>query len=163
MELDDLPQAEAGAGDSQSWYSMSVQEEEWKKANEKLAVEVKKLRALAQPSSSTAAPRTTRPKALKAVYQHISTRELPRGNIASPAIRAYYPTLNQGQWRTLSSQALAMISEYHTACVVNGSSTISLIPYQETEEKLPPLVSYTHPVGTSITDMRVCDNQARSL
>ena len=47
MELDELPHAEAGAGDHQSWYSMSVQEEEWKEANKKLAARIKKLRALA--------------------------------------------------------------------------------------------------------------------
>ena len=46
MELDQPPQAEAGAGDHQSWYARSVQEEEWKEANKKLAAEVKKLCAL---------------------------------------------------------------------------------------------------------------------
>ena len=56
-----------------------------------------------------------------------------------------------------------MISEYHTACVINGSSTTSPIPSQEIEEKLPPLVDYTHPAGTGITDVRVRDNKAKSL
>ena len=56
-----------------------------------------------------------------------------------------------------------MISEYHTACVINGSSTTSSIPSQEIEEKLPPLVNYTHPAGTGITDVRVWDNKAKSL
>ena len=36
MELDDLPQAEAGAGDPSSWYNRSIQEEEWREANKKL-------------------------------------------------------------------------------------------------------------------------------
>ena len=61
------PQAAGGAGDAQSWYARTVQEEEWKKANQKLAAEVKKLWALAQSSSSTAGP--TRPKALEAAYK----------------------------------------------------------------------------------------------
>ena len=56
-----------------------------------------------------------------------------------------------------------MISEYHTACVINGSSTTSPIPSQEIEEKLPPLVDNTHPAGTGITDVRVWDNKAKSL
>ena len=56
-----------------------------------------------------------------------------------------------------------MISEYHTACVINGSSTTSPIPSQEIEEKLPPLVDYTRPAGTGITDMKVQDNKAKSL
>ena len=56
-----------------------------------------------------------------------------------------------------------MISEYHTACVIIGSSTTSPIPSQEIEEKLPPLVNYTLPAGTGITDVRVWDNKAKSL
>ena len=56
-----------------------------------------------------------------------------------------------------------MILEYHTACVINGSSTTSPIPSQEIEEKLPPLVNYTRPAGTGITDVRVQDNKAKSL
>ena len=56
-----------------------------------------------------------------------------------------------------------MISEYHTACVINGSSTTSPIPSQEIEEKLPPLVNYTRPAGTGITDVRVQENKAKSL
>ena len=164
MELDDPPQAEAGAGDPSSWYNRSIQEEEWREANKKLAAEVKSLQeVLGQPSSSTVAPGSARPKELKAVYKRIATREPPQGNIASPAIQAFYPTLHHGQWRTLLSQALAMISEYHTACVINGSSTTSPISSQEIEEKLPPLVDYTHQAGTGITDVRVWDNKAKSL
>ena len=132
MELDDLPQAEARAGDPSSWYNRSVQEEEWREVNKKLVAEVKSLQeALGRSSSSTVAVGSARPKELKAVYKHIATCEPPRGNIASTAIQAFYPTLHHGQWRTLSSQALAMISEYHTACVINGSSTTSPIPSQE--------------------------------
>ena len=56
-----------------------------------------------------------------------------------------------------------MISEYHTACVIHGSSTTSPIPSQEIEEMLPPLVNYTHPAGTGITDVRVQGNKAKSL
>ena len=164
MELDDLPQAEDRAGDPSSWYDRSVQEEEWMEANKKLAAEVKRLqKALGRPSSSTVAPGSARPKELKVVYKHVATREPPRGNIASPAIQAFYPTLHHGQWRTLSSQALTMIVEYHTACVTNGFSITSPIHSQEIEEKLPPLVNYTHPAGAGITDVRVQDNKAKSL
>ena len=164
MELDDPPQAEARAGDPSSWYNRSVQEEGWREANKKLAAEVKGLkRALGRPSSPTVAPGSARPKELKAVYKHVATCELPQGNIASPAIQAFYSTLHHGQWRTLSSQALTMIMEYHTACVIYGFSTTSPIPSQEIEEKLPPLVNYTRSAGTGITDVRVGDNKAKSL
>ena len=164
MELDDPPQAEAGAGDSQSWYNRAVQEEEWKEANKKLSAEVKRLqKALARSSSSTITPGSARPKELKEVYKQVATSEWPQGNITSPAIQAHYPTLHHGQWGALSSQTLAMIVEYHTACVINGSSTTSPIPSQEIEERLSPLVNYTRPAGTGITDVRVQDNKAKSL
>ena len=55
-----------------------------------------------------------------------------------------------------------MVTEYHTACVINGPSITSPIPSQEIEEKLP-LVNYTCAAGTGITDMRVQDNKAKSL
>ena len=100
---------------------------------------------------------------MKVVYKHIATHEPPQGNITSPAIQAFYPTLHHGQWRTLSSQALTMVMEYHTACVINGPSITSPIPSQEIEEKLPPLVDYTCAVGTGITDVMVQDNKAKSL
>ena len=129
MELDDPPQAEVRAGDPSSWYNRSIQEEEWREANKKLVAEVESLQeALGRPSSSTVVPGSARPKELKVLYKHVATHEPPRGNIASPAIQAFYPTLHHGQWRTLSSQALAMILVYHTACVINGSSTTSPIP-----------------------------------
>ena len=47
--------------------------------------------------------------------------------------------------------------------MINGSSTTSPIPSQEIEERLPPLVNYTHPAGTGITDVRVQDNKAKRL
>ena len=129
MDLDCPPQAEAGAGDPSSWYNRSVQEEKWREANKKLAAEVEGLqKTLGRSSSSTATLGSARPKELRAVYKHVATREPPQGNIASPAIQAYYPTLPHDQQRTLSSQALTMILDYHTACVINGSSTTSPIP-----------------------------------
>ena len=164
MELNDAPLPGARVGDSQSWYTRMVQEEEWGKANKKLSAEVKRLqKALTRSSSSTTIPGFVRSKELKEVYQCVATHDPPQGNIAFPAIQAYYPTLHHGQWRTLSRQALTMIVEYHTACVINGSSMISPISSQEIEESLPPLVNYTQPAGTGITDVRVWDNKAKSL
>ena len=78
MELDDPPQAEARAGDPSSWYNRSIQEEEWREANKKLAAEVESLQeSLGQPSSSTVVLGSARPKELKAVYKHVAAREPP--------------------------------------------------------------------------------------
>ena len=78
MDLDCLPQAEAGAGDLSSWYNRSVQEEKWREANKKLAAETKILqKTLGRSSSSTVTPGSARPKELRVVYKYVATREPP--------------------------------------------------------------------------------------
>ena len=139
---------------------MSIQEEAWKVGQERIRKEAEKLKAT-QPSLLVSG--SARPKALKAIYDHAASCEAPQGNIALAAISACYPAHHPGQVRVLSSQVLCMISKYHMACMVNGPSTTGPIPSQEIEEKFPPLVNYTHPAGTGITDVRVWDNKAKSL
>ena len=77
MDVDDLPQAEAGASDSRNWYTWPIQEE-LEEANKKLSEENKRLqKALGQCSSSTPVPGSDRPKELKVVYKHVATCEPP--------------------------------------------------------------------------------------
>ena len=129
MDLDIQPQAEAGAGDPSSWHDRMVQEEKWREANEKLATKIKHLKkTLSRSSSLTIIPGADRPKELRVVYKDVTTLDLLRGNVASPAIQAYYPTLSPSQQRTISSQALAMIADYHMTCVIHGPSLTSPIP-----------------------------------
>ena len=97
------------------------------------------------------------------VYKYVASRDPPQGNVATPAMQAHYPDLLPGQLRTLSIQVLAMILEYHTACVINGSETTSPIPSQEIEKRLLPLETYTRPSGSDVTDVWVGDHKARSL
>ena len=106
---------------------------------------------------------SARPNALKAIYNHVTSRELPCSSITSAAISAYYPTLTPGLVKILVSQVLCMISEYHMACMVDGSSTTSPIPSQGIEDKLPLLEGYAPPKGTGMTNVRVSDCKARSL
>ena len=138
-----------------------VQEEAWKVGNERIRREAEKFRASAWPSLLVTG--SDRPKALKAIYKQVAGHESPHGNIASAAISARYPADHPGQVRVLLSQVLCMISKYHVACMVNGSSTTSPIPSQEIEEKLPPLENYTPPRGTGITDIRIRENKARCM
>ena len=164
MDLDIQPQAEAGASDPSSWHDWTVQEEKWREANEKLAAEIEHLKkTLGRSSSATVIPGADRPKELRAVYKYVTTRDSLQGNVATPAIQAYYPTLSPGQQGTLSSQALTMIADYHMTCVIRGPSLISPIPSREIEEKLPPLMDYALPQGAGITDVRVADSRAQSL
>ena len=99
----------------------------------------------------------------KAVYKHVAGREPPHKNIASAAISAYYLDFTPGRVRTLASQVLCMIAEYHMACVIRGLSTTSPLLPEDLEENLPPLAGYALPKGTGVTDVRVSDHKARSL
>ena len=56
-----------------------------------------------------------------------------------------------------------MIAKYHLACATRGSTTTSPILPEAVEQYLPPLVDYTRPGGTGLTDVRVHDHKARSL
>ena len=63
----------------------------------------------------------------------------------------------------MASQVLCMIAEYHLACATRGSTTTSPILPEAVEQYLPPLVDYTRPGGTGLTDVRVHDHKASSL
>ena len=133
-------------------------------ANEKLRQEVKELQKdLSRCSSSVSTPESHRPKEMEVVYKHIADRELPWDNIATPALWASYLTFSHGQWRTLSNQILAMIANYHIACLTNSPNMTSPILSQEIEEKLPLWANYAPPAGTGMTDVRVADNHAKTL
>ena len=162
MDVDREPQAEAGGGDNRTWYDLTVDQE-----NEWLKEEVRRLRKALDkcPSSGPAAKpsRPAKPKDIKAVYSDISKFELPRDNIASPAVQASYPSLDYGQVRTLANHVLAMIADYHTTCVVSGSNMAHPIPSPEIEGRLPRWGLYQPPAGSGQTDVRIADRRARTL
>ena len=57
-----------------------------------------------------------------------------------------------------------MITEYHLACVMQGSPVMSPILPVELEEHLPPIGDYAPPEDhRGITDVRVRDNWAQTL
>ena len=97
------------------------------------------------------------------IYEHVASQELPQRNLASRAISAYYPGFTPPAVKTVVSQVLCMITEYHLACATKGSTTTSPILPEAVEQYLPPLVDYARPAGTGITDVRVCDHKAKSL
>ena len=104
-----------------------------------------------------------REEAMSAIYEHMADQEPPQKNIASLAIRTYYPNFTPAAVRTVASQVLCMIAEYHLACITRGSTTTSLILPEAIEQYLPPLVDYVCPDSTGLTDVRVHDHKARSL
>ena len=100
---------------------------------------------------------------MEAVYSDIDKRELPRDNIASPTVQACYPNYSYDQWRTLSNHILAMIADYHAACMVNGPKTTCPIMSPEIEERLAPWKSYAPPAGTGMADVRIANSRAKTL
>ena len=98
-----------------------------------------------------------------AIYEHTAGQEPPQKNIASRAISAYYPDFTPTALKTVAGQVLCMIAEYHLACATRGSTTTSPILPKAVEQYLPPLVDYTHPGSTGLTDVRVHDHKVSSL
>ena len=151
---------EGGAGDGSSWFEQVTREEARQGACKR-----KRTNADQQapghpfPLGSEEA----RKEAMGAIYEHTAGQEPPQKNIALRAISAYYSDFTPAAVKTVAGQVLCMIAEYHLACATRGSTTTSPILPKAVEQYLPPLVDYTHPGGTSLTDVRVRDHKSSSL
>ena len=105
-----------------------------------------------------------RREAIGQIYNHMAGKDPPPCNIASEAIRAYYPGIEAQKLKTWACQVLCMISKYHMACMTRGSPVTSPILPGVIEDKLPPLTGYALPEDRSgMTDVRVQNHQARTL
>ena len=100
---------------------------------------------------------------MSAIYEHVVDQEPSQKNIASLAIGTYYPNFTPAAVRTVASQVLCMIAEYHLACTTRGLMTSSPILPKAIEQYLPPVADYICPDSTGLTDVRVHDHKARSL
>ena len=98
-----------------------------------------------------------------AIYEHVAGSEPPQKNITSRAISAYYPDFTPAAVKAVAGQVLCMIAEYHLACATMGSMTTSPILPEAVKQYLSPVVDYTCPGGTGLTDVRVHDHRSRSL
>ena len=153
------PLEEADADDPTSWYSQVITQDRVDAGAAKVAAFVTDLKK-ASGRPVTSLPGSTRSKDLQAVYDYIAPRQPPPDNIASPRVKAHYTKLLKGQHRTLSSHILAMIADYHAACMLNGPLQI--------EERLPPLGDYAKAIYQSSdregrTDVRVRYHHAKTL
>ena len=97
------------------------------------------------------------------IHEHTVGLEPSQKNIALRAISAYYPDFTPAAVKGVASQVLFMIAKYHLACATRGSTTMSPILPEAVEQYLPPLVDYTNPGGTGITDVQVHNHKSRSL
>ena len=146
-----LPPGAEGGGDGQSWYQRSVRETTGETSRP-------------QTTPYPIGPTPARMGAVAQIYEYVTTRTPPPDNIASEALRAYYPRANARTVKSWACQVLCMISEYHMACVTRGSPVTSPILPEELHEQLPPPSRYPRPEDRSgHTDVRVRDNWAKTL
>ena len=151
---------EGRAGDGSSWYDQVTHEETHKGACKRKRTDTDR-QAPGCPFPLGSEP--DRKEAMGAIYEHMAGQEPPQKNIISKAISAYDPNFTPAAVKTVASQVLCMIAEYHLACATRGSMTTSPILPKAVEQYLPPLVDYTRPGSTGLTDVRVHDHKARSL
>ena len=139
-----------GGGDGQSWYDQVTCEDARKNANKRKRADTDQ-QAPGHPFSLGSRP--DRKEMMSAIYEHMADQEPPQKNIASLAISTYYPNFTPAAVRTVVSQVLCMIAEYHLACITRGSMTTSPILPEAIEQYLPPLVDYICPDSTGLTDV----------
>ena len=151
--LVDLPSEREGAGDGgwRDWYERSL----WGAEG-----------GTSEPQGPPYPIETAqaRREAIGQIYNCMDGKDPPPCNIASEALRAYYPGVEPLTLKTWACQILCMISEYHMACVTRGSLVTSPILPGVIEDRLPPLTDYALPEDRSgVIDVRVRDHQARIL
>ena len=151
---------EGRAGDGSSWFEQVTHEEAGLGACKR-----KKTNAKQQAPGCPFPLRSeeSRKEVMDAIYEHVAGQEPPQGNITLRAISTYYPDFTSAAVKTVVGQVLCMIAEYHLACATRGSMTTSPILPEAVEQYLPPLVDYTCPGGTGLTDVRVHDHKSSSL
>ena len=150
---------EGGAGDGPSWYDQVTHEEAKKGACKRKRTDTEQQ---APGCPFPLGSEMDRKGVMDAIYEHVLHQELPQKHLTSRVISAYYPNFAPAAAKTVASQVLCMIAEYHLACATRGSMTTSPI-LPEVEPYLPPLVGYSHPGSAGITNVRVHDHKARSL
>ena len=151
---------EGRAGDGSSWFEKVTREEARKGACKRKRTNTDQQ---APGCSFPLGSELDQKEVMGAIYEHVVGQEPPQRKIASRAISAYYPNFTPAAVKTVVDQVLCMIAEYHLACATRGSMTTSPILPEAVEQYLPPLVDYTCPGGTGLTDVRVHDHKASSL
>ena len=151
---------EGRAGDGSSWFEQVTHKEAGLGACKRKKTDARQ-QAPGRPFPLRS--EEARKEVMGAIYEHAAGRELPKKNITSRAISAYYPDFTPAAVKTVAGQVLCMIAEYHLACATRGSTTTSPILPEAVEQYLPLLVGYTCPGGTGLTDVRVYDHKSSSL
>ena len=151
---------EGGVGDGASWDDLVTCAEAGPGASKRKKTDA------GQPTPGRPFPLASeeaRKEVMGIIHEHVVGLEPSQKNIALRAISAHYPDFTLAAVEGVASQVLCMIAEYHLDCATRGSTTMSPILPEAVEQYLPPLVDYTRPGGTGITEVRVHDHKSHSL
>ena len=108
---------EGRAGDGSSWFEQVTHEEARQGACKRKRVDTDQ-QAPGRPFPLRS--EEARKEAMGAIYEHTAGQEPPQRNITSRAISAYYPNFTPAAVKTVASQVLCMIAEYHLACATRA-------------------------------------------
>ena len=139
------PMETGGGGDGQSWSEQAEASanEEWRRGRP-----TKRHRSMSRKWEG----RSTNPfslqdseerhEAVQQLYQHAGELTLACHNVAAQGMAGHYPGMELGEAKSLNSQVLCMISEYHLTCLSQGSSCISPVLLEAAKDLLPPIEEY---------------------
>ena len=161
-----MPMETGGVGDGHSWVEQAEAsaEEEWRRGRP-----AKHCRSLSRKWEG----RSTNPfllqdskgrhEAVQQLYLHAGEHTLARHDVAAQGMACHHPDMELGMAKSLNSQILCMISEYHLTCLSQGSSYISPVLPEAAKDLLPPVEEYMADSGFQGTwDLRVLE-KAKTL
>ena len=136
-----------GSGDSHPWEERvreADQAMKWKHGNSGEAVPTIPLttKSSAKVTPFPIASRATREEGAHAIFGYGRGISACPDNIATPALRAAFPDLDDQKITTWSNQLLCSISEYQLACITRGAKYCAPLLPEEIEAKLSPLADY---------------------
>ena len=152
-----------GSGDSRPWEERvqeANQSAKWRRGNlgEAVPVTPSTTKSSAKATPFPIASRATREEGAHAIFWYVRGISACPDNIATPALRAAFPDLDDRKITTWSNQLLCSISEYQLACITRGAKYCAPLLPEEIEAKLPPLADYLVSDRCAMVDVRPKDN-----
>ena len=104
-----------------------------------------------------------RHEVVQQLYRHAGECTPARHDVAAQGMARHHPDMELGAAKSLNSQVLCMILEYHLTCLSQGPSYISLVLPEAVKDLLPPIEEYMADGGFQGTqDLRVLE-KAKTL
>ena len=140
-----IPMETGGAGDGWSWAEQAEAstEEEWRRDRPTKCHRSSPRRWEA--CSTYPFPlqdNEGRHKAVQQLYWHAGERIPACHDVAAQGMASHHPDLESGMAKSLNTQVLCMISEYHLTCLSRGPSYVSPVLPEAAKNLLPSMEEY---------------------